>query len=172
MNSRLRFLSVLFVVVAGSFSGCTTTPLNINTPRGSIPSGDLFEPLQVLGVSHRYTQSLNRSNGTAGFSQRVTVNVPVGTETIIPSVQGWTLAYGATDPNDLTDSNWQWRHEDHHLGMEFVDVLVLSVNTPDRNVNPPQQSADIQIRILLRDDNGDDRWFGSVNYSLLFLGRK
>jgi hypothetical protein len=172
MVRRLNVRALLLVVVACSLSGCNTTPVNISTPHGAIPSGDLFAPLQVLGVSRRFTQSLNRSDGRSAFAERVTINVPVGTETIIPSVQGLTLMYGETDPNNLTDNNWQWHHEDHHLGSEFVDIAVLDINSPNNSVNPPQQSADIEIRLLLRDDNGDDKWFGSVTYTLLFLGRK
>jgi hypothetical protein len=161
---------------------CSTISKNVETPTGPQP-GDQFGNMTILGFSNKGTASLNRSNAkdngpTLGFAEDVTIDVPVGTQFIVPAVTGWRLNYGGIDPNTEaahldTDPNVhpKWKTEDHNWGMGQVNVSVKDVNAPDMSATPPKQTATIHISLILSDENGDDSWSGTVFYSLLYLGK-
>jgi hypothetical protein len=173
--SRVPHITVVAILLC--LTACASPSKDFETPQGAM-TGDQFGGFEILGVSHRATTSLNQgsatSGGSFGFSEDVTVNVPVGTQIVIPAVRGWRLAYGEIDPNSveahasLGDQNATWKTADHHLGVAAVNVFVKDVNAPNGNT----QTATLTVSLLLSDDNGDDKWFGLVNYSLMFLGPK
>ena len=147
----------------------------IETPSGPIV-GTITERLEILGISSYLTQTGNRPNARSQWEEVVNINnVPVGTITIITSIDKWVLAYGSLDPELLDplneNVNPQWNGVDHHIGMGRVQVTVVDINSADFSQSPPRQSAQIRIKFNLLDNNGDDRWFGMVGFSLTFLGR-
>ena len=173
MNSRSRSLILLLVGAVFATAGCATTPIGVETPSGRVP--DLFEQLQVLGIASRVTSSLNQSGGGDPFlyEELVEIEVPVGTQVILPAVNGWTMGYGKIDPDTLEGhvNQGTWRPADHHFGFSAVFVQIQDIDAPDMGADPPSQTATLRIVVRLSDDNADDRWFGTVFYGLLFLGR-
>ena len=164
-RTRLLWLS-LFASLS-----CATTPPDFETPRGP-RSGDQPGPWVILGVLNRNTSSLKRANATEPFQEGVRVDVPVGTELIIPTIRGFGAGYGRTDPEDLSGGgSFTWHAADHHLGVLYLNVQVVDINAPDNSTTPPSQSASLTVTALLADDNLDDQWFGTINYTLLCLGR-
>ena len=155
-------------------SGCATAPREFETPQGP-RSGDQLSAFEILGVLSRNTSTLHRPNGQQFFQETVTVNVPPGTDIIVPAMRGYAIGYGRTAPDDLSalnTSTFTWFREDHNLGLAALNVFVEDINAVDTSTTPPSQTAKITIMALLSDDNGDDGWFGTVNYNLLCLGRK
>lgn len=147
----------------------------IETPFGPVV-GTISERLEVLGISSYLTQTGNRPNARSQWEEIVDIsNVPVGTITIMTSIDKWILGYGELDPELLDPLNPNvnpgWNGVDHHIGLGRVQVTVVDINSPDLSQSPPRQSARIVIKLNFLDYNGDDRWFGMVGFSLIFLGR-
>jgi hypothetical protein len=167
-----RLLVLLSAIV---FLSCSTVSRDVVTPFGSRP-GDQVGPFVILGILHRSTSTENRPDGHAQFSENVDVNVPPGTELIIPVVRGYQLGYGTIDPPDFTTSadrqSFTWHPDDHHFGVAALNVSVDRINAVDNSTTPPTQTARVVVDGKLADVNGDDRWWGSVNYTLLCLGRQ
>lgn len=96
-----------------------------------------------------------------------------GTVAIVPAVRGWAFGYGSTDPEDLAtsppDKPINWHPEDHHLGLQSLNIYVEDIDAPNPAANT--QTATVHISAILSDDNGDDTWFGYANYTLLCLGK-
>jgi hypothetical protein len=165
--SKALVLGILSMLVIAA--GCSTTPTKLETPQGA--RGDQFRRLDILGVLSRATSTMRRPNANTQFSEEVTVNVPPGTLMIIPAVNGWALGYGKSDPEDLSKANtFNWHREDHNLGLAQLSVFVTDIDAVDTSTTPPTQTAKIRITAMLSDDNGDDQWFGAVDYKLLCLG--
>ena len=158
--------------------GCASEPKPFETPAGA-SEGQQFGDMEIIGIANHATTSLNRPNFfNPPFDEDVTIDVPVGTEFIIPSIRGWRLVYGELTPNsvdahlDKPGATALWKSADHHFGQGAVNVFVEDVNAPDLSVTPPKQTARLKVSMGLSDFNGDDRWFGLVNYSLIFLKRR
>src|SRR6476469_7817604 len=98
LNMRISTTLVLCLLTVLLIAGCATAPKDFETPTGPMPA-EQFGSMEIIGIINRSTTSLNESKSNPGFSEEVTVEVPVGTEFIIPSVRGWSLAYGELDPN-------------------------------------------------------------------------
>ncbi len=163
--------AVAALVLCGALSGCSN-PVNFQTPTGQQP-GDQFGPWIILGVLSRSTSTLSRADGRSTFLETTTVNVPPGTELIVPAVRGITTGFGSTEPADLSVSggSFEWSTEDHNFGMTMINVSVTDIDAVDTSTTPPTQTATINVSALLTDDDGRDRWFGGVNYTLICLGR-
>jgi len=154
-------------------AGCSTSPREIQTPTGAI-RGQVNGPFVVLGVASRATSSLNRPNGMTAFIQTVRIDVPAGTEVVVPALIGWDLGYGSTLPADLSgqvtpESTFTWTPTDRSLGMARVDISVTDIDALAPGATT--QSATLRIGMQLADSHGDDPWWGVVRYQLIFLGR-
>jgi hypothetical protein len=114
----------------------------------------VFERLAILGFSEESVDMFNQPNGEGFTTERFDVEIPEGTTRILSSLNSVQLGYGRVSDSRL-------RVEDHHLGFEGADVDVVEVR---------RVSATIEVAMLLRDRNGDDRWSGRIGVSLLFLG--
>lgn len=164
----------LFLSVVSLFLGCATAPKDLETPSGPVP-GDQFGPMEIVGIISKSTTTLNQPNSNRIFEEEISIDVPVGTEIIIPAIRGWRLAYGEVDPNTIESHIGtsaqapRWTIDDHHFGFGLVNVFVKDVNAPDMRANPPKQTATIQVQLILGDDNLDDRWSGMVNYNLICI---
>jgi hypothetical protein len=153
--------------------GCATAGRDFETPVGPRPGDQLDGPFVVLGLISRNTGTLSRADGRSLFEESVTVNVPPGTELIVPTMRGFLLGFGRTDPEDLSAGTGDaaWHSEDHHLGFAYVNVYVDRIHAVDTSSTPPTQTAVIHVQARLTDDNGDDKWFGDVNYTLICLAK-
>lgn len=152
--------------------GCAATrPETITTVEGPVTNGVIARRLEVLGLLRLTTTSGNIPEAADSHFVEATVEVPVGTAVILPSLTGWGLGYGTAQPNPgAPDARLDWDSEDHHWGLGNVEVSVVRIHPPNTTTQPPTQLADLSIRFFLSDDNHDDPWFGAVNYSLLCLG--
>ena len=164
--------SVALILGAVFLSGCETRSREFETPAGMV-EGDLFEQLLILGVSSKATATLNQRGGNV-VEDTIDIEVPVGTQVIIPALRGWRLAYGEIDPDTFEGHTFErsgWISKDHHYGFGLVNIFVEDINAPDFSVTPARQTATIVVSLVLADDSADDRWFGIVNYNLIYLGR-
>lgn len=171
-NKIIYYFSTLTVLMF-FLQSCATGPRDYESPIGPI-SSDQLTPFHILGVISRNTSTLNRSSAHHAFEETITVNIPPGTSLIIPAIRGWVTGYGKTDPEDLSaltsGETATWHTADHHLGFQQLNIFVADINAVDFSTSPPTQTATITIQSLLSDDNGDDSWFGDVNYNLICLG--
>ena len=151
-----------------------TSERKIETPFGP-RVGNIFDRLELLGVASFLTQSGNQSNAQLVYDETKVIDVPVGTMVVVPSPNLWVLGYGGLQPefvDPLNDNqSVSWGSEDHNWGMGWFQISVVDVNAVDTTQSPPKQTAQLRISMILRDDNGDDSWFGVAGYTLLFLGR-
>ena len=130
----------------------------------------------ILGVISRVTSTKRRTSAKTHFSTQETGPILVGTEHIIPSLSGWGIGYGETDPWDLSKKDNPigapgWHKTDHHLGHAFVNVWVDHINEPDHTTETSTQTAVINIAANLGDHNLDDEWWAWVSYHLTCLAR-
>ena len=149
-----------------------TGPRNIQTPTGPI-IGSIFGKMEILGISSFLTQTGNLPNHHTQWEEIIDISVPVGTQAIVACQDYWALGYGKLSSNvDPLDPNInpQWHSEDHNWGLGRASVAIADINAPDFSVNPPKQTARINVRMNLLDKNGDDSWFGILGYNLTFLG--
>jgi hypothetical protein len=114
-----------------------------------------FERWVILGGGSRSVSMFNQPNGENWTREQFDVEIPEGTTRILASLQSIQLGYGRV----VSDSFL--RVEDHHFGFGGAEVLVLEVR---------RVSATIEVGMILRDDNADDRWTGQIGVNLLFLG--
>ncbi|HEX9945487.1 MAG TPA: hypothetical protein VGG03_26030 [Thermoanaerobaculia bacterium] len=170
-NKQTMILRGAALIMISVLSACASAPRDFETPTGPRP-GNQPGPWIVLGVISLNTSTLNRSDARQNFQETLTVNVPPGTELIVPAMRGWVAGFGSTNPEDLsTVTEARWNPDDHHLGLAFINVAVEDINAVDTSTSPPTQTAAIRITARLSDNNADDRWFGSVNYTLICFGR-
>ena len=149
----------------------TTVTDTIETPVG--PSeGQIFAPLQVLGVVARQTSTKNQSDSWRSHFETITIDVPVGTQVIVPCVTKWWLTYGKLTPDVEPDEVTGFQVDDHHWGSGYVNIRVADINAPDFSSSPPTQSATLELNLWLTDHNHDDQWFGEVAYTLICLGSR
>jgi hypothetical protein len=154
-------------------AACSTSPREIQTPNGAV-AGQVNGPFVVLGVASRATSTLSRPNGNTFVQTVRLLDVPAGTEVIVPTITGWDLGYGSTTPADLSgqttpESTFDWNPADHHLGLARIDISVTDIDAPAPGAT--SQSATLRIGAQLADVNGDDPWWGVIRYQLIFLGR-
>lgn len=124
----------------------------------------VFEPpekLVILGYRSLTIDLGNQPDGNEhGVIKNVTIDTPLGTTHVVASLKGFFLTFGAVIRNSDGDIV-ALSADDHHLGYEAVDISVVEVLTG---------KATLKAAGVLRDDNGDDRWSGTLVVSLLFLG--
>ena len=169
-KSQHLMLSSLFVLAFLTL-GCEaqTEPITITTVEGKVPSGQIFQNLKILGIVQLETHTDNRSDAKDGlFVTRSRVQIPVGTQLIIPVVNGWSVGFGKV--SDKGENVFTWSPEDHHYGLQQLAVFVDRISPPDQNSVPVKQSASIGVEFYLSDKNHDDKWFGTANYTLICLG--
>jgi hypothetical protein len=159
--------TALQLLVILSLLGCSTRSAAIITPAGPV-HGTLAGPLTILGIATENTETGNQTSAPTVWTESVTIDVPVGTQAIVPAITGLNLSYGAKNARS-TPSSFVWDTADHHLGFQHASVIVTRINPPDPS--GAHQTAEIQVQLFLRDVNGDDPWFGGVGYQLIFLGR-
>ena len=153
---------------------CGTGDRQIETPQGT-RTADQVGPWEILGVISKATSTLKQSNAHTAFTEDIKINVPPGTQIIIPAMRGYSFGYGSTTPDDLsTDPNQKatWHTEDHNLGHAEINIYVKDIDAVDNSVTPATQTATITVTALVSDENGDDDRWAYTNYNLLCLGRK
>ena len=165
---------LLSISVAILASSCATQNREVQTPEGAV-DGDLFQEMDVLGLSSRVTCTGKRENGINPFNESITINVPPGTQAIMASMRGWGMGYGDLEPvagDERSDCNGGIRKAvDHHFGDAFANVWVEDIDAMDTSTTPPTQTATISVQLILNDKNpSDDSWYGYLTYDLLFLG--
>lgn len=160
-----RALFFLLYLSIGIAAGCGTVERGIETPFGPTPDGKVFTNLQVIGILNLETGSGNQTDSFTEFTTTALVEVPVGTVLIVPAVRGWSLAFGELEP-DLSGI----KYNDHHYGVGGVKVMVTKVNPVNTVVTPPTQTAEITLQMALADHSQDDRWFGTIAYTLICFG--
>src|ERR1019366_1739128 len=111
----------------------------IETPSGPVV-GKITQRLEVLGVHSYLTQTGNLPNAQNQWRETFDIFIPVGTVTIVVSMDRWSLVYGSFDPALLDPmdpaSHPQWNSEDHNFGAARVEVAVMSISAPDLKQNP------------------------------------
>lgn len=117
------------------------------------------EKLIVLGYRYESIIMDNQSNGESLAVKTVRIEIPPGTTHVVPSIKGLGIAFGKLIPGP--DNEYGWDPEDHHFGLESVNIHVREIG---------QVTAKLEVTMLLRDYNGDDRWGGGLVATLLFLG--
>ncbi len=169
----ITYIIILLVNIL-FLAGCGTKDRDIETPIGSRP-GDQFGGFEIIGISSKTSATGNLNDAHTQFNEKLTINVPVGTFIIIPAVRGWLTGFGTINPSDLSNINdlngtIKWNSDDHHLGIQSFNVYVDHISAADTVANT--QSAVIGFSGILSDYNSDDKWFGIINYDLIFLGKK
>src|SRR3954468_2530261 len=98
-----RNLATLACILSLStlIASCESSPRDIETPEGAV-SGAVNGPFVILGVMDKATSTLNRPNGSQSFVETIKIDVPLGTQVIVPSMRGWDLAYGSSNPANLS----------------------------------------------------------------------
>lgn len=164
---------VVLLVALTLIPACATHPRKVETPEGPGP-GDQTGPFVILGVLSRSTSTLRRADAKETFEDTVTVNVPPGTELIVPAVRTWVAGFGSSDPEDLSTpdtATFTWNAQDHHFGVGLFNVWVKDINAVDTSTTPPTQTATIGVSLTLSDKGANKEWFGGLNYNLICLGR-
>lgn len=163
----LIVVSVAVQVLA--VSGCAGISRRVETPAG--PHFVTNRPFNILGVIRRTATTENQGSHSGVVSFDESVNVPVGTDVILPAVQGWLVGFGHLDPDDLSMSDalgglaTTVHPGQRPLGAEYVYVAVTDINAPSGGL----QTATIRHNFLMTDKNNDDSWFGVVSYHLVCL---
>ena len=170
MKTLLSYL-ILLILSFFLLSSCATVPRNIETTTGGI-SGDYFSPLQILGISSKRTVTLNRPNFNE-FEEHYTIEVPVGTEFIIPVMRSFNLAFGKMVTNTVEAHAYGGEAIVHPRGFghSMVNIYVDRIYAPDYSVSPPKQTATILVQCRLVSDETGRKWFGGTNYHLIYLGK-
>ena len=128
---------------------------------GEITSkAEAAERLIILGYSTQTIVLDNQSNGGRAARKFVTIAIPEGTTHVVPSLAGFVFVFGKILANQ-DGAIFDLSVDDHHLGLESINIVVGEVG---------RTTATLGISMLLRDKNGDDRWSGVLNASILFLG--
>jgi hypothetical protein len=105
------------------------------------------------------TYERDGANRNSGVSLGPDAAISDGTTHVVAFLRGWMLAFGEIE---IQRDEATTRHfTDRHLGLATVNVRVRSVGV---------QTATIRAAMLLRDDNGEDRWTGLVYAVALFMG--
>jgi hypothetical protein len=140
----------------------------------------LFQLCMLLASSNAYGKDCNiylvtgikdvafdvgvQQKGDRVVDKEIEVALPeIGADTLAVSLKGFALYYGSFKSSRLiidTTSILGFGLEDHHLGLELISVRLASMTT---------QHAKIDLRALLRDAKGDDRWGGIVTAQIIFL---
>ena len=169
ISSRLRFIALIALLTVAACA----SDRDIQTPVGPV-SGQVAGQFIVLGVAFKATSTGNRPNAGTVFRETVDLDVPAGTEVIVPALTGWDIGFGSTDPEDLSpqaapESVFNWRATDHHYGWSRVGVVVRDIDALAPGATT--QRARIEVQATLTDNNLDDPWWGVIRYQLIFLGR-
>lgn len=166
--------TIILLTTLVFLAGCGTQNRDLQTPIGNKP-GDQFGGFEIIGISSKTSTTGNLNDARTQFNEKLTINVPVGTYIIIPTVRGWLTGFGTITPSDLSNINdlngsMRWSSDDHHLGIQSFNIYVDHISAPDTTANT--QTAVIGFSGILSDYNSDDKWFGIINYDLIFLGKK
>jgi hypothetical protein len=135
----------------------TTQGTQVAETDEAVLPADGYQQWAILGGAARGVSMFNQPNGENWTREQFDVEIPEGTTRIFATLQSIQLGYGRV----VSDS--QLRVEDHHFGFEGAMVNVLEVR---------RVSATIEVSMILRDDNADDRWTGVIGVNLLFLGKQ
>jgi hypothetical protein len=163
-------LIVAVIAVIGQlYTTFSSSITDLETPWGG-EEGSMIAPMNVLGVINLTTSTGNRDADNGEFIEHLMVEVPVGTDVIVPCIRGWWIGYGRAVQDNIDElSNFTWDPDDHYWGLGTFSIEVVDINAPNTSVEPPTQSAQIGVKAFLGDHNHDDPWFGLVQYSLMCL---
>lgn len=144
----VSLLAVPAAAVAASRTILDTTRANTQSFR--------YGNFIVVGAVSRTIRTGPVTSGR--FIWETTEQLPLapGTLFVIPMLSGWQLAYGEPIRNGHRPNP-----TDHHWGEGIAQVEVVALDL---------RRVSVRVRMWLVDWNRDDRWWGEVQYNLLFLG--
>jgi len=105
---------------------------------------DIVKAAPVLEIQY-HTFDFNQSNGNDWAEQRKILTAPSGWTLVSTTMVTWSLSF-------LPD--------DHHWGMGGIHTFVTVESG----------AVVLHAAAILRDNNGDDKWSGSVTIQVQFLG--
>lgn len=150
----LFLLLLLLLAPLLLLTGCGVGTWTLATPIGP-RSADYFEEFHIIGVER--DQWIFRTRPPDGYETR-TIEVPAGTEFVVPVLEGWELRFGT--PDEARGQNF---------GLAAVSLL------PGRWELPSDPASPSEVRLvftgLLSDLGSDDEYTARIWYSLIFLRR-
>lgn len=169
MNGLLK-VGILATMLT-PLAGCTTATQPIATPTGNV-TGIVQGPMVVLGTEARRTSTGKIEDG-AEFRVRLSIDVPVGTQVIVPSITGYSVGFGETEPEDInlidpSAPTYTWKRDDKHFGALQLSVLPVDIDAAAPGAT--SQTAQFVVLMRLLDGGADDKWWGTISYNLLYLG--
>ena len=144
----------------------------IQTSTSPDNDGEYFRGLDIIGFSKYQVSTDNQSNAQNPLVRIERINIPIGTDAIIPSVEGWLFGFGMLQPTGQTDgelSGYRPLVQAKKLALGQFHVFVDRIYPANLSASPPIQQADIKIIAYLVDENVSQPWFGKVDYHLIFL---
>jgi hypothetical protein len=155
--------------------GCATVrlPIAIEGRERQRQPSEVDQRLEILGIASRKTGTGNLPNANGvnlPYSETVNVPAPAGTEIAFVVPEGWILGHNSTSPATpiVPYTPFKWYHDDNAWGLGWAQAYVEKINPAPPGGTP---SVDVTVVLTLSDDNGDDPWFGTVYWEVVFLGK-
>lgn len=127
--------------------------LGLPTPLGP-RAVDRFERFDVIGLGE--TVQLGFVGRPPGPPEYHSIEVPPGTEFIVPIIEGWRLAYFRPA-------------RDHNIGLALCNVVPEGWEVPPRTSEPPH--VRLTWGAAVADGRAEDRFTATIRFSLLYLRR-
>jgi hypothetical protein len=134
---------------------------SIAAPHDSSALQPLSKPQRFIILGHKDENIFfdNFTKADAVVTKKIRRDIPEGTTKVVASIRGFILLFGKITSKE--DNRPVFRINDHHLGLEWVNIIVVELTHTD---------VTLEAQIILRDVNGDDDWSGFLGVSILFLG--
>lgn len=116
----------------------------------------IIGPFIILGFDTEVVYIENQDSGETVGQQDVEIQIPPDTRHVLCSISGFVLSFGERKADKET-----YEVGGHLMGLDYGQAWVSEVNPP---------TAILTSRMLRRDDNGNDRWTGTLAVNLIFLG--
>jgi hypothetical protein len=121
--------------------------------------------LEIVGMIPGHTV-INAADSNALQQRQVFVDVPAGTQFVLPSLSGWMLGYGSVQENaDGTFSLPTAAEQSYGRGLASVTVLELHDPVPPAAT----KTAVVNVSALLQCGEPRAEWSAIVGWSLLLL---
>lgn len=147
--------SVLLLAGAVMLLGCATRPFALATPIGP-RAADYFERFQILDVQ-TFRNAESSGQAPTGGLQHIEVDLPFGTEFVVPVLQGWRLIM-----EPATSGDTQYGFSVVTLSPEHWE-LPSSPGTPAR--------TQLAYSGFITNGGGRNHFSAFTDYSLIFLRR-
>jgi len=160
-----KLLAAIFIIGASSWLAWDNRYLIMSSGQTGtsqqplvLPEDD-FQKFVILGLAEGVIALDNYKKGKSQKIKEKTIDIPEGTTQMMVALKGFTLLFGKKSYEEGTAMNMTV--EDHHFGAQLALVDVVNIEGT---------KATLRASLLLRDDNGDDKWSGTVTYEALCLG--